>query len=192
MQAVVFVVGSVFLVVFSRRALGHPRSHGFARFFAFELLLGLVVLNAPVWFHDALSVRQIASWLSLLASAALAGHAFHVFHRAERHVVEAAGSDFAWERTTELVTSGAYRWIRHPMYASLLLLGVGALLKAVNVASVVLAAGLTVALIGTARADELETAARFGEAYEAHRARTGMFLPRLRAARSGPPAPGPS
>jgi len=176
-----FVVGSVLLVVFSRRALRHPRSHGFARFFAFELLLALALLNAPAWFRHPLSARQIVSWGLLVASAALAAHAFLTFHGRGRHAQVGTGGDFAWERTTQLVTSGAYRWIRHPMYASLLLLGAGAFLKAVTLPSVTLGACLVAALIMTARADEAETAARFGPSYEAYRARTGMFFPRLRA-----------
>ncbi|MCK7540462.1 MAG: hypothetical protein MZV63_61010 [Marinilabiliales bacterium] len=36
---------------------------------------------------------------------------------------------FRFEKTTELVTSGIYRYIRHPMYSSLLLLAWGIWLK---------------------------------------------------------------
>jgi protein-S-isoprenylcysteine O-methyltransferase Ste14 len=65
------------------------------------------------------------------------------------------------------------------MYASLLLLAAGTVLKAVTVTSVLLGLGVALALGLTARADEAETAARFGAAYAEYRARTRMFIPRL-------------
>jgi protein-S-isoprenylcysteine O-methyltransferase Ste14 len=177
MQVTAFLVGSCLLGLFSRRSLRHPRSHGFARFVAFEFLLALVALNAPVWFRGPLAARQIVSWVLLAASLGLAVHAFAVFHGVGRHERRGEGPDFAWERTTRLVTSGAYRYIRHPMYASLMLLGAGSVLKAVTLPSLLLGLGVLGALVRTARADEEETAARFGKEYDAYRARTRMFIP---------------
>lgn len=179
-RAAVVIVGSCLIGLLSRRSLMHPRSHGFWRFFAFELLLVLVVLNAPAWFRDPLAPRQGVSWLLLVGSAGLAIHAFRLFHTVGRSAGGASeGPDLAWERTTALVTTGAYRYIRHPMYASLLLLAGGAVLKALTLPSVLLGVGTVVALVLTAKADEAETAARFGVAYEAYRARTRMFVPWL-------------
>lgn len=179
-QAAAVVLGTGLILLLSRRSLRHPRSHGFWRMFAFEGILLLVVLVAPVWFHRPLAPRQVASWLLLVASAALALHAVRLLHTAGRPAAGAgAEPDLHWERTTALVTSGAYRWIRHPMYASLLLLAAGTVLKAVTVTSVLLGLGIALALALTARADEAETAARFGAAYAEYRARTRMFIPRL-------------
>lgn len=179
-QAAALGVGTCLILLLSRRSLPHPRSHGFWRMFAFEALLILLVLNAPVWFHHPFGPRQVTSWLLLIASAALALHAVHLLHSAGRPAAGTGeGPDLHWERTTRLVTTGAYRYIRHPMYASLLLFAAGAALKALTWPSVLLSLCVLAALIHTALADEAETAARFGTEYAEYRARTAMFIPWL-------------
>jgi len=60
---VIFLCISASITALSWRSLARPRSHGFWRFFAFELLAGLILLNAPVWFARPLSLVQLASWV---------------------------------------------------------------------------------------------------------------------------------
>ena len=57
-----FLVASAAILPLSWRSLRDLRTHGFYRFFAFELLLALILLNAPVWFLDPFSARQLAAW----------------------------------------------------------------------------------------------------------------------------------
>jgi protein-S-isoprenylcysteine O-methyltransferase Ste14 len=175
-----FVGLSLPLVAVSWRSLRRPRSHGFPRFFAFEAIVALVILNAGVWFADALAPRQLLSWLLLAASALLAIHGFVVLRTAGRPARRgAADATLAFENTSVLVTRGAYRWIRHPLYASLLLLAWGAALKRVGPASIGLAVAASLCLVATAKADERECLGRFGDAYRAYMARTRMFVPYL-------------
>ena len=70
-SAIVFLAGSGAIVWLSRRSLLRPASHGFPRFWAFEAILGLVVLNAPHWFAQPFRVQQLVSWLLLIVSLAL-------------------------------------------------------------------------------------------------------------------------
>jgi len=70
-QLLPFVAGSALLLWLSRRPLRQPGSHGFYRFFAWECILGLVVINRPVWGEDPYSPHQFASWLLMLASIGL-------------------------------------------------------------------------------------------------------------------------
>ncbi len=82
-----------------------------------------------------------------------------------------------------LVTTGPYRWIRHPFYVTTALIIVANGLAAAN--GFLLAAGtMTVALlvVRTRKEEEL-LLARFGEAYRSYMERTGRFLPRLRPVR---------
>ena len=81
------------------------------------------------------------------------------------------------EGTTTLVTSGIYRYIRHPLYSSLLFLAWGAFLKAPAPASATLAVLASAALVATARAEERENTAKFGEAYTRYMRATKRFLP---------------
>jgi protein-S-isoprenylcysteine O-methyltransferase Ste14 len=177
-RAAVIALGSVPIIWFSRRSLLRPASHGFSRFFAFEAILGLVVINAPRWFVEPFRTQQVVSWLLLTASAVFVVWGVVLLRRfgRPRPRTEAA-PEFQWENTTNLVTSGIYRYIRHPMYSSLLLLGWGTLLKSVSTTTLALAVIATVALAATARVEEQEDVARFGEKYREYMKRTRRFVP---------------
>lgn len=78
-----------------------------------------------------------------------------------------------------LVTTGPYRWVRHPFYNSAALLVVATSLVAANW-FVLLTGGLAVILmIVRARTEEEQLLARFGDSYRAYSDRTGRFLPRI-------------
>src|SRR5574341_1413730 len=70
-QAVVFLLGSLGLVFVSRKSLLQIHSHGFYRFFAWEIVLGMLILNAPTWFRHPLAWYQIISWALLSLSLVL-------------------------------------------------------------------------------------------------------------------------
>src|SRR5579883_2526483 len=63
----IFLAASIAILQLSWRSLRHPRLHGFYRFFAFELLASLILLTAPMWFHDPLSARQLCRGSSELS-----------------------------------------------------------------------------------------------------------------------------
>jgi hypothetical protein len=60
-----FVILSLPIIWVSMRSLRHPTSHGFSRFFAFEGILALIILNLPHWFADPFGVLQLVSWALL-------------------------------------------------------------------------------------------------------------------------------
>jgi protein-S-isoprenylcysteine O-methyltransferase Ste14 len=81
--------------------------------------------------------------------------------------------------SAKLVTSGPYRWIRHPMYSAALILVLAATLLTSNV--VVLVGGITmfVLLAARSRLEEQRLIEKFGEAYRDYQHHTGRFVPRL-------------
>jgi protein-S-isoprenylcysteine O-methyltransferase Ste14 len=84
-----------------------------------------------------------------------------------------------------LVTRGAYRFVRHPLYASLVWMGVGVGLVYLNWAAV--AATLFIFLpfmVYRARQEEELLAKEFKE-YADYKKRTGMLFPRLWSGKSG-------
>jgi protein-S-isoprenylcysteine O-methyltransferase Ste14 len=166
----IFVVGTGALLLVSRSSLRDPRTHGFFRFFAFEGILLLVVLNARYWFEDPLSIRQDVSWCLLLASAVLAIHGFWML----RVIGRPEGSI---ENTSRLVRRGAYRYVRHPLYSTLLLGVWGAFLKNVSVVGVVLAIIVSGFTVATARVEELENLQKFGRDYAIYMKTTRMLIP---------------
>ncbi len=164
--------GSLPMLWVSRRFLLRPSSFGFYRFFAFEAILTLIVLNAPSWFADPLAARQLASWVLLVISVILVMSGSRALGRGRPDNPAAAVL-----YTTSLVTAGPYRYIRHPLYASLLFLAWGALLKSVSPLTLALALFATAALVATAKTEERATARQFGEAYRDYMAHTRLFVP---------------
>jgi len=164
-----FVFLSVLLLAFT---LSRPHRHRFYRFFAFECLLGLVILNAESWFKRPFSLLQLVSWVFLVSSLILALHGFRLLRK-----LGAPDDDI--EDTTRLVTVGAYRYIRHPLYASLNLLGAGAFLKRPAFIGFLLLLALLVFLFATARMEEQGNLRRFGDAYRQYMEKTKMFIPFL-------------
>ncbi len=79
-----------------------------------------------------------------------------------------------------LVTSGPYRWVRHPMYSSgAVLFGAYSLLTANWFVAAMCAIAL-VLLVVRVPAEEANLIDRFGGAYRDYMRRTGRFLPRPR------------
>ena len=181
MRIAIFVAASAAIVLLSWRPLRDSRSHGFYRFFAFELLSALVLLNVPVWFRDPLSARQLVSWFLGAISIGLAIEGFRLLRAIGRPApTPVRSANLPFENTTALVTVGAYRWIRHPLYASLLALGWCAYLKdPFAVGGVVLALCASGFLLATAVAEERENLASFGAPYAAYMKRTRRFVPFL-------------
>jgi protein-S-isoprenylcysteine O-methyltransferase Ste14 len=172
LQITAFAVLSVPALVLSFPYLREPRSHGFARFLGFEGTLLLIIANADVWFEAAASPAHLLSWILLAASLALALHAYSLLRRRGRPTRSI-------ETTTALVTSGAYHYIRHPLYASLLLLAGGAFLKDPRLWTTIVFCGTVAAFYATALAEEREALTRFGEPYRQYMQQTKRFIPYL-------------
>jgi len=138
----------------------------------------LIVLNAPHWFEHAFGAQQLVSWLFLVVSVVLVVWGVVLLRRFGRSRPTTEGSPvFEWENTENLVTTGVYRYIRHPMYSALLFLAWGALLKSVSIITLVVAGVATLALAATAKAEEAENVARFGQEYRDYMKRTRRFVP---------------
>ena len=180
LELVIFLLGSLGFVLLSRHTLTKPLSHGFPRFFAFEAILGLLVLNASSWFVRPGSIVQIVSWGLLLISAILVIYAFRVLHLfGEPNKSIPDNNRLALEKTTRLVTKGPYRYIRHPMYASLLYLAWGVFLKQISLLSGLLVILASLALYATAIFEERENLHNFGNEYRAYMKSTKRFIPFL-------------
>jgi protein-S-isoprenylcysteine O-methyltransferase Ste14 len=174
-----FAIGSAGLVCVSRASLASPRSHGFHRFFAWEAILGLCLLNVDSWFVDPFAWHQCIAWVLLFVCIVPVVWGTVLLKRAGKPA-ETRGQDsrlLAFEKTTQLVTSGIYGYIRHPLYCSLLLLAWGVFFKLPSFAGAGLAVVATVFLVLTARADEAECVGYFGPQYEAYMRTTRRFIP---------------
>ena len=78
-----------------------------------------------------------------------------------------------------LVTTGPYRWIRHPMYSAALILIVASTLLTANIIVAACGVIMFVLMAARSRVEEERLIAKFGEAYRAYQRSTGKFLPHL-------------
>jgi len=177
-KAVIFAAGTVGITLISWRSLRDWQAHGFYRFFAFESIMALILVNVDRWFADPFSLLQVISWVLLLSSLLMAAEGYHLLRVVGKPKAPTAGStDMAFENTTKLVKVGAYKRIRHPLYASLLLLAWGAFFKDASSVTAGLLLLATLFLAITARVEEAENLKKFGEDYALYMKETRMFVP---------------
>jgi protein-S-isoprenylcysteine O-methyltransferase Ste14 len=86
----------------------------------------------------------------------------------------------ALSSTHVLVTSGPYRYIRHPMYTAFFLIGFGFLFLSANWLPTGIYLGTLVAMYAVrVEAEEKMMLERFGEIYRDYMTKTGRLLPRF-------------
>lgn len=180
LKAIIFIVASIGFVWLSCPSLRDFRSHGFYRFFVFEGIMTLILLNLDYWFYETFSLHQIISWLLLIVSMFMVVHGFLLLRRigkpdSGRHDPTLIGI----EKTTELVTEGAYRYIRHPIYSSMFYGAWGVFLKHPSWLGISLLVVTIFFLTITAKAEEAENTRFFGAAYQRYMKQTKMFIPWL-------------
>lgn len=178
MEIVIFLFGTLCFIWLSRHSLLRPGSHGFSRFFAFECILALIILNLPMWNSNSSSLQQVLSWILLTTSLGLVLNAVYRLIKfgkpsQKRHDEEL----LPFERTSVLVTSGVFSYIRHPMYASLLFLAWGVFFKSFSLLGLTLVSVASIAIFITALRDEVECQKYFGDAYSDYMKTNKRFIP---------------
>lgn len=175
-----FAIVSAYFIYVSRKSLLRPRSHGFPRFFAWESILALALLNFPHWTEDPFSFHQLISWLFLLVSIFLVIHGLHLLQVVGKPSQNRSDAELLeFERTSYLVTVGAYKYIRHPLYSSLLFLAWGVFFKHPSLPGLCLVLIATLFVLLTAKNDESECLQHFGNAYQTYMQQTKKFIPLL-------------
>jgi protein-S-isoprenylcysteine O-methyltransferase Ste14 len=178
MKFIVFMITSALLAYISREPLRNPRSHGFYRFFAWEVILALLVLNIDGWFLDPFAPHQIVSWILLVLSLYFLIDGVRLLKRVGQPDQDRPDETLiSIEKTTQLVTVGIYRYIRHPFYSSLVFLAWGAFFKSSSWRDLALTLATSAFLYITAKIEEGENINYFGSAYEEYMAKTKMFVP---------------
>jgi protein-S-isoprenylcysteine O-methyltransferase Ste14 len=171
MKYIFLLSGTVLIVLFSWfLSLRYKRYHGIARFFAFESVFILTLLNYKVWFANPFSSFQLISWLLLFFSMYVAITGYLLLRKKGK-------PDSNFENTSLLVKSGIYGQIRHPLYLSIFLLGTGIVLKDPAVLQLILGAINLIAVYITSRIEEKEMIKKFGAEYIEYMKNTKMFIP---------------
>ena len=167
---IIFAVVSTVVVVMFRKELFAFRRHGPYMFLAAEGLLVLFILNGGAVFEGLFSIRQVLSWVFMLMSATFAIFGFYGLKKHGQAVQD-------WENTTRLVQEGVFKYIRHPLYASLMLLATGMLLKDLSPEAASACIVTVCFLVVASRVEEGENAAKFGAEYQSYILNTKRYLP---------------
>ncbi len=147
--------------------------------------LGVLIPYEVMTFFLYLLLPRTLAWAAVpvpaavrWAGAALGCAALVLFAWVHR----ALGANYSWllqlREGHTLVTSGPYRWVRHPMYTAFILLHMAAALLSANAfLGLTWLGGLALLLAGRVRREEAMLTEAFGTKYKAYMARTGRFLP---------------
>ena len=172
LKIAIFIIVSIGILILFWRYLRNRHSHDFYVFFAFQSILWLFFLNMDYWFYNPFSAMQIISWLLLLCSLILVIQGFYLLLTVGR-------PEHGIETTTVLVKKGVYKYIRHPLYSSLMSLSWGIFFKDFSLFSTALVLIATIFLIATAMVEEKENIQKFGAEYTAYIKTTKRFIPFL-------------
>ncbi|MFC2086317.1 methyltransferase family protein [Bacteroidota bacterium] len=170
-EIIVFVLGTICLIYISWNfSLKQKRYHGIPRFFTIEGIFLLVLLNYFDWFINPFSLIQIVSWILLISSAIIVFLGFYSLYKRGK-------PEGQIENTTNLITTGIYKYIRHPIYSSVIPGVIGILLKDVGYIQIILVVVIFVSLVFTAKVEEREMIKKFESEYENYSKKTKMFIP---------------
>ncbi len=89
-------------------------------------------------------------------------------------------SAIAIRESHELVQSGPYRWIRHPIYTGIISAGWGTAIVVGELGGFLGVILVTMGFAYKSKQEEVNLRATFGDLWTQHRERTGMFLPKIR------------
>jgi protein-S-isoprenylcysteine O-methyltransferase Ste14 len=140
---------------------------------------GFVLLYATRSRFDALNRRFLPDreWIAMLgALLTVAGIAFAIWAR--RHIAENWSAQVTIRAEHELIRTGPYARIRHPIYTGLLLAVAGTAIVIGEYRAIVAFAVILIGFTYKAKREESLLASQFGPAFDEHRRQTGFFLPR--------------
>jgi protein-S-isoprenylcysteine O-methyltransferase Ste14 len=167
----VLLIGTSCILIFSWFfSIKYKRYHGITRFFAFESVFILVMLNYRIWFVNPFSLIQLISWVLLILSAYTGIQGYLLLKRQGK-------SEKSFENTSVLVKSGLYGYIRHPLYLSVFLFGIGVMFKDPQHFQLILGGIILIAIYFTAQIEEKEMINKFGDEYRKYIKETKMFIP---------------
>lgn len=180
LEWITFITGTAALSYVSRASLRVPKSHGFYRFFAWELILTLIVINMPGWYDAPPSLTQSICTVLMYASLLFGVVGYVSLVRFGQQSPARSDTPMVWfEKTTTLVTHGIYGYIRHPMYSSLILLSWALFFKQISWLSGGIAVTASLFLIAATRVEEAESINFFGSPYQQYMQHTKRFIPFL-------------
>ena len=129
------------------------------------------------WMHIRIVPRE--HWIEALGIAiTVGGMAFAIWARA--YLGGNWSSNVTVKVGHQLIRTGPYRWVRHPIYSGLIVAMIGTALNRRQVRGLVAVVLLWVGFTIKSRIEERFMEATFGPEYDEYKATTGALVPRPR------------
>lgn len=141
------------------------------------VLLGIFLL---VWVSDSFFLKystflrgSVPEWIRILLASVILVCGWLLARGGMRAV-------FGTKRDKpEVIQTGVFRWVRHPIYTGALLFYLGAIVTTLSISSAVFWLVIFLFYFLIARYEEKILTAEFGEAYLDYKRKTGMLFPRI-------------
>lgn len=176
---------SIFFVIWLLWAIGTKRTQtreGFGSRIPYLILTTAAfyaMFSHPV--PDWLRLRILSPdvWIENLGIAiTAAGLLFSIWARA--HLGRNWSGNITVKVGHQLIRSGPYRWVRHPIYSGIILAMIGTAINKGQLRGLVAVVLLWIGFTVKSRIEERFMAATFGPDYEEYQRGTGALIPRLR------------
>lgn len=148
------------------------------RLFGLFLWLGVIAyLINPQWMQwSTLRFPRWIRWMGVGLASLCVPLTYWVFSSLGKNITDTVVT----RKNHTLVTTGPYRWVRHPLYIVVVLLSVSLSLLMSSWFILATTAPLIFYLAIRTPMEEAKLIERFGDQYHAYMDRTGRYLPRLR------------
>ncbi len=180
-DALWLLFGAYWLVSALKRKKTKQRESILQRFgYTLPLVVGFYLLSQPQAHYGWLGNRFVPTgpageWLGVLLTAAGIGVAFW----ARRHLGTNWSGTVTLKEGHELIRTGPYRFIRHPIYTGILLALLGTAITFGEVRALLAVAIAWLSFYIKACREESFLTQEFGPGFDEHKRHTGMFLPRF-------------
>ncbi len=152
-------------ILLTLRPLGFAMMAGLIAFIIDPASMAWSAIPLPVWMR----------WVGVALGAAAGLLLTWTLHSLGRNLTDTVVT----RREHTLVTTGPYRWIRHPFYLSVALAVIANSLTAANWFLFITGGLVFLLLVIRCRKEEENLVARFGDRYRDYMDRTSRFLPRI-------------
>jgi protein-S-isoprenylcysteine O-methyltransferase Ste14 len=157
-------------LIVGRLAVALPLFGGVAAYLASPRLMAWAAVDLPIWLR----------WFGVLVGVVTVPTVYWVLYTLGSNVSETVLT----KERHDLVTSGPYRWVRHPLYLTGLALFLSVGLMAANgfllLWTVIALLGIRLVVVPR---EEAALVLKFGDEYRRYQARTGLLLPSFMAGR---------
>jgi protein-S-isoprenylcysteine O-methyltransferase Ste14 len=152
-------------ILLTLRPLGAAGMLGMIAFLINPASMAWAAIPLPLW------LRWIGVGLGVLAGALLVW----TFRSLDRNLTDTVVT----RKVHTLVTTGPYRWVRHPFYTTCALAVLATSLATASGFLFVVGGAMFALLVIRTRKEEENLVTRFGDAYRTYINQTGRFLPRI-------------